>query len=89
MPTPTINPDFALVLGSLENRASDFFLAAGLYHAHKISFAAAASLAGLDYEAFHDRLKEHFGCGFIIADETVREDFDLVDELVDQSGRLG
>ena len=46
MPTPTINPDFAPALDSLGNCASDFFLAAGLYHAHKISFAA-TSLAGL------------------------------------------
>ncbi len=82
MPTLTINPDFAPVLDSLGNRASDFFLAAGLYHAHKISFAAAASLAGLGYEEFHARLKERFGCGFIIADETVREDLDVVDALV-------
>lgn len=81
MPTPTINPAFAPVLALLGNRASDFFLAAGLYHARKISFAAAASLAGLGYEEFHDQLREHFGYGFIIADETAREDLELVDAL--------
>lgn len=84
MTTPTINPDFAPVLESLGKGASDFFLAAGLYHAHKVSFAAAAALAGLGYEEFHYRLKEHFGHGFMIADETVREDLRLVDELVEQ-----
>ncbi|WP_269752109.1 hypothetical protein [Thiocapsa bogorovii] len=41
MPTPTINPDFAPVLEPLGSGAGDFFLAAGLYQAHKISFGAA------------------------------------------------
>ena len=84
MPTPTINPDFAPLLETLGQGASDFFLAAGLYHAHKVSFAAAAAIAGLGYEEFHYRLKEHFGHGFMIADETVWEDLRLVDELVEQ-----
>jgi hypothetical protein len=84
MPTPTINPDFAPLLETLGQDASDFFLAASLYHAHKVSFATAAALAGLGYEEFHYRLKEHFGHGFMIADETVWEDLRLVDELVEQ-----
>ena len=84
MPSPMINPDFAPLLETLGQGASDFFLAAGLYHAHKVSFAAAAALAGLGYEEFHYRLKEHFGHGFVIADETVQEDLRLVEELVDQ-----
>jgi len=84
MPTPTINPNFAPVLESLGKGASDFFLAAGLYHAHKVSFATAAALAGLGYEEFHYRLKEHFGHGFMIADDSVQEDLRLVDELVEQ-----
>ena len=84
MPAPTINPDFAPVLETLGQGASNFFLAASLYHAHKISFAAAAELAGLDYEAFHYRLEEHFGHGFIIADDTVQEDIILVDDLLSQ-----
>ena len=84
MPTPTINPDFAPVLETLGKGASDFFLAAGLYHAHKLSFGAAAALAGLGYDEFHFRLKEHFGHGFVIADETVEEDLQRVDALLDQ-----
>lgn len=84
MSAPTINPEFAPVLEPLGNGAGDFFLAASLYHAHKISFGAAAALAGLGYEEFHYRLKEHFGSGFAIDDETVREDLRLVDELAEQ-----
>ena len=84
MPSPMINPDFAPLLETLGQGASDFFLAAGLYHAHKVSFAAAAALAGLGYEEFHYRLKEHFGHGFVITDETVQEDLRLVEELVGQ-----
>ena len=84
MSTPTINPDFAPVLETLGKGASDFFLAAGLYHANKVSFGAAAALAGLGYDEFHFRLKEHFGHGFVIADETVEEDLQLVDALLDQ-----
>ncbi len=88
MPTPTINPDFTPVLEPLGNGAGDFFLAAGgLYHAHKISFGAAAALAALGYEEFHDRLKEHFGPDFVIADEAVEEDLQLVDVLVDVHGQ--
>jgi hypothetical protein len=84
MSAPTINPEFAPVLEPLGSGAGDFFLAASLYHAHKISFGAAAALAGLGYEEFHYRLKEHFGSGFAIDDETVREDLRLVDELAEQ-----
>lgn len=84
MPSPTINPDFTPLLEPLGQGASDFFLAAGLYHAHKVSFAAAAALAGLGYEEFHYQLKEHFGHGFVITDETVQEDLRLVEELVGQ-----
>lgn len=84
MSTPTINPDFAPVLESLGSGAGDFFLAASLYHAQKISFGAAAALAGLGYQEFHYRLKEHFGHGFAIDDETVREDLRLVGELAEQ-----
>ena len=81
MSAAQINPDFAPVLKPLGQGAGDFFLAASLYHAHKISFAAAAALAGLGFDEFHNRLKEQFGYGMIIDDETVREDIRLVDEL--------
>ena len=81
MSASQINPDFAPVLEPLGTRAGDFFLAASLYHAHKVSFGAAAALAGLGYEEFHYRLKEHFGHGFMIDDESVREDLQAVDRL--------
>ena len=68
------------MLETLGSGAGDFFLAA----AHKVSFGAAPALAGLGYEEFHCRLKEHFGHGFMIADETVEEDLRLVDALLDQ-----
>ena len=57
MSTAQINPDFVPVLEPLGQGAGDFFLAASLYHAHKISFAAAAALAGLGFDEFHYRLK--------------------------------
>ena len=81
MSTPQINPDFTSVLEPLGQGAGDFFLAASLYHAHKISFAAAAALAGLRFDEFRYRLKEHFGYGMVIDDETVREDLRLVDDM--------
>lgn len=84
MSTPQINPDFTPVLEPLGQGAGNFFLAAGLYHAHKISFAAAAALAGLGFDEFHYRLKEHFGYGMVIDDETVREDLRLVDQIKDE-----
>jgi len=80
MSTVQINPEFVPVLEPMGQGAGDFFLAAGLYHAHKISFAAAAALAGLGFDELHYRLKEHFGYGMVIEDETVREDLRLVDD---------
>lgn len=68
------NPDSAPVLEPLGTGAGDCFLSASLYHAHKVSFAAAAELAGLGYEEFHYRLKGQFGHGFVIDDECVIED---------------
>ena len=81
MSAATINSDFSPVLESLGEGAGDFFQAASLYHTHKISFGAAAALAGLGYEEFHDRLKEHFGHGFVIDEWAVREDLHLIDSL--------
>jgi hypothetical protein len=51
-----------------------FFLAAGMYHAHKMSFQAAADLSGLGFDGFKKRLKEYFSTGYIVASETVEED---------------
>ncbi|WP_418219893.1 UPF0175 family protein [Candidatus Thiodictyon syntrophicum] len=81
MSTAQINPDFVPVLEPLGQGAGNFFLAASLYHSHKISFAAAAALAGLGFDEFHDLLKEHFGYGMVIDDETVREDLRLVNDI--------
>ncbi len=80
MSTAQINPEFVPALESLGQGAGDLFLAASLYHAHKVSFAAAAALAGLGFDEFHDRLKERFGYGMVIEDETVRDDLRLVDD---------
>ncbi len=64
MSATPINPAFSGVLEPLGTSAGDFFLAASLYHAHKVSFSAAAALAGLEFDEFHFRLREHFGTGF-------------------------
>ncbi|SEH06044.1 UPF0175 family protein [Candidatus Venteria ishoeyi] len=77
-----LKQDFDEVLEPLGNHAVEFFLAASLYHAHKISFAAAAALAGMGFEEFLMRLREHFDTGFFIADETVEEDLETVEKIV-------
>ncbi|PIE01145.1 MAG: hypothetical protein CSA79_01105 [Thiothrix nivea] len=56
-------------------------LAASLYHAHKISFSAAAALANLSFDEFLYRLREHFNSGFLIEDESVEEDLIIVDQI--------
>lgn len=81
MSSPQINPAFGAVLEPLGVGAGDFFLAAGLYHAGKIRFSTAAAFAGLGFEEFHYRLKEHFGHGFVLDDESVVEDLRLADQL--------
>ena len=75
---PQLNPGFSEVLQSLGANAGDFFLAASLYHAHKVSFSAASELDGLGFEEFHYRLKEHFGKGFVLDDDIVLEDIETV-----------
>lgn len=72
---------FDEILDSLGNNAANFFMAASLYHARKISFATAASLANLTFDAFLNRLEEHFGRGFIIDDDSVLEDMTTVDTM--------
>ena len=76
-----VKEEFSKVLEPLGADAADFFLAASLYHANKVSFEAAALLAGLNFEGFHERLREHFGKGFVLADETVLEDLQTVKTL--------
>jgi len=76
-----LQPEFDDILQPLGHDAAAFFLAASLYHARKISFASAAHLAGLDFEAFKARLQEHFGLGYIMADGDVLEELRTVEKL--------
>ena len=76
-----LQPEFDDILQPLGNAAAEFFLAASLYHARKISFASAAQLASLDFESFKSRLIEHFDQGYILAEECVLEDIQTVDKL--------
>lgn len=59
-----LQPEFDEVLQPLGNHALEFFLAASLYHARKINFASAAHMARLDFDAFNNRLAEHFDQGY-------------------------
>lgn len=47
-----IQPEFDDLLQPLGNAAAEFFLAASLYHARKISLASAAHMTRLDFESF-------------------------------------
>jgi hypothetical protein len=77
-----LKPEFIEILQPLGANASDFFFAASLYHAHKVSFAAAAALADLSFEEFNYQLRGHFGQGLIVQDETIMEDIATVQECV-------
>jgi hypothetical protein len=76
-----LQPEFDDILQPLGNHAIEFFLAASLYHARKISFASAAHIAGLSFEAFKNRLEEHFNQGFLIADKSVLEDIETINHI--------
>ncbi|MGD0958634.1 MAG: hypothetical protein ABSB19_02370 [Methylomonas sp.] len=76
-----LQPEFDDILQPLGSSAAEFFLAASLYHARKISFTSAAHLAGLDFESFNSRLIEHFNQGYILAEECVLEDIQTVNQL--------
>ena len=73
-----LKPEFEEILEPLGENAAVFFLVAGLYFAHKVSFAAAAALADLNLDEFLYRLKEHFGGGFYVIGESVLEDLQTV-----------
>ncbi len=75
-----VNDAFAEFIEGLEY-SPDFFLAASLYHAHEVSFAAAAALAGMDAATFGAKLNEHFGHGFLVANEDALEDLKTVRNL--------
>ena len=72
---------FDEILDPLGNNSAEFFMAASLYHARKVSFARAASLASLSFDAFLYRLEEHFGKGFLVENESVLEDIKLVGKV--------
>jgi hypothetical protein len=58
-----------------------FFLAACMYHAHKMSFQAAADLSGLGFDDLKKRLKEYFSTGYIVASESVEEDLQTARQI--------
>ena len=60
-----------------------FLLAAGMYHANKISFQAAADLSGLGFDGFKKRLRDYFSTGYIIAPEVAEDDIHLAKKLSD------
>jgi len=78
----SFKPHFNEILEPIGSGAAEFFLAASLYYAHKVSFEAAADLAELSFDEFHYRLKEHFKIGYIFDDETILEDMETIKKLV-------
>ena len=82
MDTQSLNK-FDDLLEPLGSHSAEFFLAASLYHAKKISFKRAAELAELSFDEFKSRLKEHFDTGYILSDEAVLNDIHSTDELLD------
>lgn len=76
-----IHSEFDEVLQPFGHQAAEFFLAASLYHSRKISFASAAHIAGLSFDAFRYRLEEHFNQGFLMTDECVLEDVNTLNNL--------
>jgi hypothetical protein len=75
-----LKPEFEEILEPLGENAAAFFLAAGVYFTHKVSFAAAAALVDLSFNEFLYRLQEHFGVGFQVSDDSVLEDLQTVAE---------
>lgn len=73
---------FNEILEPLGTQSAQFFLAASLYHAQKVSFLRAAELAGLSFEEFKTRLKEHFSTGYILFNETVMGDLNSVNKIL-------
>ena len=79
-----LKQEFDEILEPLGANAASFFLAASLYHAHKVSFSAAAGLANLSFNEFLCRLQEHFGMGFHLPDNLILEDLQTVKEIMSQ-----
>lgn len=55
-----LKPEFEEIPELLGESAAIFFLAAGLYFAHKVNFTTAAALSDLGFDEFRCRLKEDF-----------------------------
>ncbi len=72
---------FEEILEPLGDRSAQFFLAASLYHARKVSFRRAAELADLSFEDFKARLKEHFGAGYFLLEHVVQADIESADRI--------
>ena len=81
-----VKNEFYEVLEPLGNQAASFFLAASLFHSHKISFTAAVALFDLSFDAFLSRLQEHFNSGFRLADESILEDMESVANITSHQG---
>ncbi|WP_353570346.1 UPF0175 family protein [Candidatus Albibeggiatoa sp. nov. BB20] len=77
-----LKPDFETILKPLGYQTVEFYLAASLYHAHKISFATAASLAGMGFDTFLNQLQEQFDVGFIMTNKSVEQDLTTVDKII-------
>lgn len=77
-----LQPEFDEVLQPFGNHAVEFFLAASLYHARKISFASATHISGLSFGAFRYRLEEHFNQGYLMADKCALDDLQAVKNWV-------
>ncbi len=73
---------FNEILEPLGSQSAQFFLAASLYHAKKVSFHRASELSGLSFEEFKAGLKEHFSTGYILSEETAAGDIDIADKLL-------
>ncbi|MBA3029738.1 MAG: hypothetical protein FP816_13165 [Desulfobacteraceae bacterium] len=82
---PQAFKQFDDILEPLGAQSAQFFLAASLYHARKVSFHRAVELAGLSFEEFKARLKEHFSYGYVLSDETLGKDVSTVDNLLADS----
>ena len=74
---------FEEILEPLGGQSAQFFLAASLYHARKVSFQRAAELAGLSFTDFKSRLNEHFDTGFVVFDEVVQRDLEYIAVLLE------
>ena len=79
--TLSLDHRFEEVLKPLGDKAAAFFLAASLYHAGELSYVAAAEMAGLSFDGFAEKLKQHFGAAFILDDKVIQEDIEAVKQL--------